>query len=336
MKALTTSASILVLGALMATQPATAQDMRARLGHVFATNSPVDQASKAFAQCVTDGTNNAISITVFPDSQLGGDEAIGRDLSRGGIEFAFLNPGSLTGLDPLLDIHYLPYIVSNNEEADAVFYNPDGILQTTIRDTMAKHGMRALDFFELEFRAVTNSQRAVETLADMNGLRLRVPGSVAIRSFFEEAGSQAVTLPFPELFVALQQGTVDGQDNGASITYNSRLFEAQKFMTQTNHVYAMGTVTVSEVVWSRLSEEQQGVVTECANTAATDQIAANRAAQAEFIAGIAEGGVEVTQLSPEAMAEFVELGRSLWTNLESAYGAERIQALRAEVGVDGQ
>lgn len=336
MKALSTTASFIVLGALLAAQPAAAQEMRARLGHVFATNSPVDQASKAFAQCVTERTGNAISLTVFPDSQLGGDEAIGRDLSRGGIEFAFLNPGSLTGLDPLLDIHYLPYIVSNNEEADEIFYNPDGILQTTIRETMAKHGMRAIDFFELEFRAVTNSQHAVETLAQMNDLRLRVPGSVAIRSFFDAAGAQSVTLPFPELFVALQQGTVDGQDNGASITYNSRLFEAQKFMTQTNHVYAMGTITVSEVVWNRLSEEHQGIITACADSAATDQIAANRAAQAEFIQGIAEGGVTVTELSPEAMQEFVDLGRSLWSNLEGAYGAERIAALRAEVGVDGQ
>ncbi|ODT74445.1 MAG: transporter [Pelagibacterium sp. SCN 64-44] len=336
MKALSTTVSLVVLGALMAAQPAASQEMRARLGHVFATNSPVDQASQAFAQCVNEGTGGAISMTVFPDSQLGGDEAIGRDLSRGGIEFAFLNPGSLTGLDPLLDIHYLPYIVSNNEEADAIFYNPEGILQTTVRETLANHGMRALDFFELEFRAVTNSQRAVESLEDMAGLRLRVPGSAAIRGFFEAAGSQAVTLPFPELFVALQQGTVDGQDNGASITYNSRLFEAQAFMTPINHVYAMGTITVSNVVWDRLSEDHQNVVTQCANTAAADQIVANRAAQAEFIAGIKEGGVTVSQLSPEAMQEFVDLGRSLWTSLEGIYGADRIAALRAEVGADGQ
>jgi tripartite ATP-independent transporter DctP family solute receptor len=336
MKALSTTTSVLVLAAMLAAQPAAAQDIRARLGHVFATNSPVDQASKAFAQCVTEGTGNAISVTVFPDSQLGSDEAIGRDLSRGGVDFAFLNPGSLTGLDPLLDIHYLPYIVSSNEEADAIFYNPDGILQTTIGETLAKHGMRALDYFELEFRAVTNSQHDVESLADMEGLRLRVPGSVAIRSFFDASGAQSVTLPFPELFVALQQGTVDGQDNGASITFNSRLFEAQKFMTRTNHVYAMGTITVSEVVWGRLSEDQQAIVTQCANTAATDQIAANRAAQDEFLDGIAAGGVTVTELSPEAMKEFVDLGRSLWSELEDAYGADRIAALRAEVGADVQ
>ncbi len=98
----------------------------------------------------------------------------------------------------------------------------------------------------------------------------------------------------------------------------------------------MGTITVSEVVWGRLSEDQQAIVTQCANTAATDQIAANRAAQDEFLDGIAAGGVTVTELPPEAMKEFVDLGRSLWSELEDAYGADRIAALRAEVGADVQ
>lgn len=333
MKTVTTAISLAALMAVGATTGAAAQD-RARLGHVFATNSPVDQASKAFAQCV--GDDAGISVTVFPDSQLGSDESLGRDLSRGSLEFAFLNPGSLTGLDPLLDMHYLPYIVSSFDEADKVFYNPDGVLQTNLRETMARHGMNAIGFFELEFRAVTNSEKPVETVEDMQGLRLRVPGSLSIRSFFEDAGSQAVTMPFPELFVALQQGTVDGQDNGASITYNSRLFEAQKYMTLTNHVYAMGAITVSQRFWDRLPDDTKAVIEECATTAAADQIADNREKNAEYLQGIVDGGVEVHELSPEAMEAFVEIGRGVWSKLEETYGAERIEALREEVsGLDG-
>lgn len=322
------TALAVVLGTLLP-QQASAQG-RARLGHVFASGSPIDNGSDAFAQCV--GSSAGISVSVFPDSQLGSDEALGRDLSRGSLEFAFLNPGSLTGLDPLLDFHYLPYIVSNFEEADRVFYNSDGILQTTLRETLGTRGMEALGFFELEFRAVTNSRQPVTTVADMAGLKLRVPGSESIRSFFEKAGSQAVTLPFPELFVALQQGTVDGQDNGASITYNSRLFEAQKYMTVTNHVYAMGTITAGKRFWDRLSEEQQTAIRDCATKAASDQIVANRAANATFLENIAAGGVAVHRLSDEEMAKFVELGRSLWADLEGTYGAERIAKLREEVG----
>lgn len=319
------------LSAIWATQPVMADEIQARLGHVFAIGSPVDQASRAFARCLEEQSGGDIAVAVFPDSQLGSDESLGRDLSRGGLEFAFLNPGSLTGLDPLLDIHYLPYIVSSFEEADRIFYNADGILQTTIRETMAEHGMHALDFFELEFRAVTNSVRPVEALSDIEDLRLRVPGSISIRSFFEQAGSQAVTMPFPELFVALQQGTVDGQDNGASITYNSRLFEAQSHMTLTNHVYAMGAITVSTRLWQDMSDAHKAIVSDCAAKAATDQIADNRIKNAEYLKGIVDGNVQVHELPDAEMAKFVELGRSLWVTLEETYGAERIAALRAEV-----
>ena len=209
MKTVTTAISLAALMAVGVTTGAAAQD-RARLGHVFATNSPVDQASKAFAQCV--GADAGISVTVFPDSQLGSDESLGRDLSRGSLEFAFLNPGSLTGLDPLLDMHYLPYIVSSFDEADKVFYNPDGVLQTNLRETMARHGMNAISFFELEFRAVTNSKQPVETVEDMQGLRLRAMDRrdlVLIEAF----GAAGVQVAWEETPQALQTGIASGYLN---------------------------------------------------------------------------------------------------------------------------
>ena len=313
-----------------------ANPVKLRLGHVFAINSPVDQASQDFAKLVKERTNGGIEITVFPNSQLGGDEALARDLSRGSLDLAFINPGSLSGLDPLMDIHYLPYIVSNFEEADKIFYNPNGILQKTLRETMAKHRMETLGFFELEFRAVTNSKRAVEKPDDLKGLKLRVPGSAGIRDFFIAAGSQAVAMPFPELFTALQQGTVDGQDNGASITFNSRLFEAQKFMTQTNHVYAMGAIAASQRLWNRLDDKQKDIIRNTAKEVADKEIKVNRAQNADFMKKIADGGVQVTKLSPEAFAEFRKVADRVWTKLEPVYGKERVDALRQEVKALGK
>lgn len=315
----------------MAGVSATAAEIKMRLGHVFAINSPVDEASKEFARLVGERTKNEITIAVFPNSQLGGDEALARELSRGSIELAFVNPGSLAGLDPLLDIHYLPYIATNFKEADAIFYNPNGILQKTLRDTLAKHKITTLGFFELEFRSVTNSSRAVEKVADLKGLKLRVPGSAGIKGFFEATGAQAVAMPFPELFTALQQKTVDGQDNGASITFNSRLFEAQKFMTPLNHVYAMGTVAASERTWGRLTDAQKKILQDTAAEVTAKQIQKNRELNGQFLKNIAQGGVRVTTLTPSAMAEFQRVGQTLWDKLAPVYGAERIVALREEV-----
>jgi len=308
-----------------------AAELKVRLGHVFAIDSPVDQASKRFAEEVSQRTRGEITITVFPNSQLGGDEALARDLSRGSLDLAFLNPGSLAGLDRLFDIHYLPYIANNFDEVDKIFYNPDGVLQRTLRQTLAKHRMQALAFFELEFRSVTNSVRAVKSASDLRGLKLRVPGSAGIQGFFEAVGAQTVSMPFPELFTALQQGTVDGQDNGASITYNSRLFEAQKFMTPLNHVYAMGSVTASSRLWGRLSAEQKQILQEAAEAVTKIQIANNRRLNAQYMQRIAEGGVTVNTLTPEALAEFRTLAGTVWDKLKPVYGDERVEQLRGEI-----
>jgi len=307
-----------------------AQEMKLRMGHVFAVDSPMDQASQEFVRLVKERTNGRLNITLFPNSQLGGELAQARELSRGSQDLALLNPGSLAGLDPLLDMHYLPYIATNFDAVDKVFYKPDGIIQKTLKDTLSKHKIETMGFFELEFRAVTNSRRAIEKPEDMTGLKLRVPGSAAIKGYFEAAGAQVVAMPFPELFTSLQQGAVDGQDNGASITYESRLFETQKYMTLTQHVYAMGTVAASARLWSRLSDADKKILTDTAVEVTARQIQNNRAKNAEFMAAIEKAGLQVTRPTPEQMAAFVKLADEVWEKLTPVYGAERIAQLRKE------
>jgi len=325
------AAAAFVASAMLGSFPALAQQVKARMGHVFATNSPMDQAAKEFAKLIGERSNGKIAITVFPDSQLGGEQAQARELSRGSLELALLNPGSLAGLDPLLDIHYLPYIASDFKAVDAIFYNPNGILQKTLRETLAKHKIQTLGFFELEFRAVTNSKQPIKSPADLTGLKLRVPGSAAIKSFFEAAGTQVVVMPFPELFTALQQQAVDGQDNGASITYESRLFETQKYMTTTQHVYAMGTVASSSRFWDKLSDADKKIFKDTAEEVMARQIKNNRELNGQFLQKIEASGIEVFRPDAQAMAEFEKLGQSVWDKLAPIYGEERIAALREEV-----
>lgn len=324
-------AAFLCAGAAFSASPIYAKELKLRLGHVFAANSPMDQASQEFSKLVKERTDGRIEITVFPNSQLGGELAQARELSRGSQDLALLNPGSLAGLDPLLDMHYLPYIASDFETVDKVFYNPQGIIQKTLSETLAKHKIETLGYFELEFRAVTNSKRPVEKPEDLAGLKLRVPGSAAIKGYFEAAGAQVVAMPFPELFTALQQGAVDGQDNGASITYESRLFETQKYMTTTQHVYAMGTVAASSRMWSKLSEADKKVLTQAAAEVTARQIKANRAKNAQFMAEIEKAGLQVTRPTAEQMAAFEALAQKVWDKLTPVYGEQRISQLREEV-----
>lgn len=306
-------------------------ETKLRLAHYAAANSPVDQAAQEFGRLVQERTQGRYSVTLFPNSQLGSVEANARDLARGSLDLSLLTPGSLAGLDPLLDIHYLPFIATSYKQADAIFYNPNGVIQKTVSETLAKHKIQTLGFYELEFRAVTNSQRPIEKPADLKGLKVRVPSSAAIKGFFEAAGAQAVVMPFPELFTALQQKTVDGQDNGAALTYESRLFETQKYMTTLQHVYAFGTFNAGSALWGKLSEADRKVFAATAVEVGQRQVQKNRQINDEFLKKLEAAGIKVTRPSEQAFAEFAKVADSVWDKLTPVYGAERIKALRDEV-----
>ncbi|PTL38381.1 TRAP transporter substrate-binding protein [Alkalicoccus saliphilus] len=301
-----------------------------RLGMVAAQDSIQHQGAEMFAERVEEKTNGEISIDVFPGGQIGSDESLGQDLGSGNLEFAFLNQGSLSGMDQMLDFHYLPYIVSSYEEADEIYYG-DGVIPQTMEETLLDNNIRALGWYELEFRGLSNSSGPVENPEDIDGLQLRVPGSQAIMSFFEEVGAQTVTVAMPELYTALQQGTVDGQDNGLLITYDNNLHETNEYYTRLNHVFATGTIAMSEQIWGNSSEEHQAALEEAAEEAQEWQIEAQRAEVEEYAQMMESEGVEVIELDDNQLETFQEIGMDLWDELEDVYGSENIEELRNEV-----
>lgn len=301
-----------------------------RLGHVFSVNSVQDKAAHHFADLVKDKTKGAVEITIFPASQIGGDEALGQDLSRGNLDFSFLNQGSLAGMDKLLDFHYLPYIATNYKQVDALYYG-NGIIPQTMNETLAKHNIHMLASYELEFRGLSNSKHPVTSINDMKDLKLRVPGSKAIMGFFQKTGAQAVAIPMPELYTALQQKTVDGQDNGVEITFDNKLQETNKYYTRLNHVYASGTIDVSDSVWKKVSPEVQKALTDAAKETQDWEIKENRKNIDDYIGKMKSEGVQVVDLTPEQTAEFQKVGASLWDQFADIYGADRIEKLKQEV-----
>ncbi|MDH5858278.1 TRAP transporter substrate-binding protein [Lampropedia aestuarii] len=310
---------------------ALAQDVKMRLAHVFPEQSSVGAAANKFAELAAERSNGRIQVAVFHAGQLGGDEAIGRELVRGTIDLALVNPNSMVGMDPMLDFHILPYIASSNEEADRVFYGEENIIHTTLKDALAKHRIRVLGYFENDFRAISNSKHAVKTVDDLKGLKLRVVPSQSLRLFFQKAGAQVVTLPFPEIFTALQQGTVDGQENGVILTHQARFFETQKFVTISNHSYVMSTIAASERSLGKLSKDDQALLAAIGQEVGQWQVQANRANVAGALDELRKAGLTIDELSPEAVQGFRGLAEEVWLELTPVYGKERVDALRALV-----
>jgi TRAP-type C4-dicarboxylate transport system substrate-binding protein len=144
-------------------------------------------------------------------------------------------------------------------------------------------------------------------------------------------GAQTVLMPFTELFVALQQGTVDGQENGPILSQTSGLMETQKYMTLTNHLFGISGIVISQRFWDKLTPEQQEAVARASKEISEETFQEAEEATAKSVEAVKAMGVEVIDLTPEQMQAFVEVGRSTWVDLEPVFGADRIAAVRAEV-----
>lgn len=302
----------------------------ASLGSVAAETSNQIEAARMFADKVNEYTDGTVTINVFPAGQIGSDESMAEDLSRGNLEFSFLNQGSCAGFDQMLDVHYLPFIARNYEEADLLYYG-DGVIPTTLKETLASHDITVLGWYENEFRGLSNSVREVRTAADLQNMKLRVPGSAAIKDFFTEAGAQAVIIAMPELYTALQQGTVDGQDNGVLITHDNKLDETNAFYTYLKHVYAMSAICVSDVTWNQFNADQQDAILRAAQEAQEWQVQATRDQIDGYMEEMVAQGVQIYELTDEDIATFVEVADRTWENMKSVYGEDLIEALKAEV-----
>ena len=300
---------------------------------IAADGSVIVESARMFADKVKEYTNGSIIINVFPGGQLGSDEAAAEDMARGNIEFGQLMPSSLAGLDPMMDCLFLPLIANNYEEADKLFYNSEGIIQKTLVETIAKYDITVLGWFENEFRGLSNSVREVRTANDVKGLKIRVPGSAAVKTYFEELGAQPVVMPMTELYTGLQQGTVDGQDNGPLITHDNNLEESNKYYTYLKHVYLAGTFSVSNKLWSTLTPEQQDGVKKAAEEAQAWQIPASRALVDTYLQEMAASGVTITELTPEDVETFSAAADRTWEKMRSVYGDEFIDGLKAEIAV---
>lgn len=314
--------------AVGAAAPALAADYR--LAHIYAPDSPTAQAAVRFADAVREGTQGAVNIKVFPAGQLGGDEQLARELSRGLLDFGFINHGTASGLDRRLDMLALPSVATNFEQVDKLYYG-DGVIPRTAKEALQRLNIRHLGWFESEFRSVANSKRPIQSAADLKGLKIRVPAARSLRMFFDDAGSQTVVMPITELFTALQQGTVDGQDNGPVLTLTSKLYESTKYLTLTNHVFSHGAMVASQAVFDKLSPAHQAVVQKVAREVSAEQIQKQRAMVGDAVAKLKAAGVQVNELSPAARAEMLKISMGVWDKMAENYGAERIAQLRKEV-----
>jgi TRAP-type transport system periplasmic protein len=319
------------LGLLLAAAGAQAQDIKERtlrFGFQNATDHPIGVGLQRFADLVKQKSGSKITVRLFPGGQLGGDLQTVSALQGGTIDMTVLNTGVLAGIDKSTAILDFPYLFNSEKEADAVVDGPAG---QKLHERLASKGLIGLAYFENGFRQLTNSRRPVAKAEDFQGLKLRVLQLPLFIEVFQALGASPVPLAFPEVYTALEQKVVDGQENPVNTIYFSKLHEVQKFLSLTRHVFNPQSVLISKRTWDRFSPDEKALLQQAANEAAVYQRQASREQTGKSIELIKQAGVTVNEVSPDEIERIRQRIKPIVEKFTKDIDPEVTQQVQAEL-----
>jgi len=285
--------------ALAAMGMALAQDKTIKFANQNAVGHPIIQGMEKFKEIVEKQSGGKIKVNIFPGGALGSDQANVSAIQGGTLEMAAMNSGIFASQVKDFAVFDFPFMFANGKEADAVV---DGAFGHKMHAKLEDKGMVGLGYYELGFRNMTNGKRAINKVADIEGLKLRVIPNPINVDWVKALGANPTPLPFPELYAALEQKAVDGQENPLATIFGAKLFEVQKHLTLTGHQYNPQSVVISKKFWDGLSASEKKIVSDAVAESAKFQRTTARALEAGTLETLKKNGMEVTTLPASEMA----------------------------------
>ena len=280
-----------------------------------------------FADLVKERTQGKVIIAVYSDSQLSGS-SLNREiemLREGKIDFSFTSTLIYTNFDRRFFACSMPWLFLRPDAADKFLAGPVG---RNVLDMTRTQGIEGLALGENGFRQITNSRHAIRVPDDIRGLRIRVPNEMSV-NVYRALGADPRIMAFPALYKALQEQTVDGQENPVELIATTHLYEVQKHVTAWNYSYDAFILGANRRLYDSFDSHTQAILREAAREAAAYQIKlARESAQAKWNL-LKEKGMEVTELTPAQSRAFQERMQPVYGEYETVIGKELMDALRA-------
>jgi tripartite ATP-independent transporter DctP family solute receptor len=281
----------------LAAGPALAQQVKLTLGHGAAAGNPRDEGAKKFAEAVKQMSNGRIDVQVAGSAQLGDDVAMITGMRTGSIDMSLNSQGAVSNVVPEFAALGMPYLF---EDAPHAWRVVDGSVGEEIAKKTEAKGMIVLGYMDNGIRHTTNNKRPIQKPEDLKGLKIRTPPSPVAVAIFRALGADTQALKFSELYIALQQGTVDGQENPVTNFYYSKLYEVQPHFALTGHMYETTPFLMSKRSWDRLSEPDRQAVRAAAKVAVEHQRRLALDDDTRLLELLPKHGVKITQVDREA------------------------------------
>lgn len=293
-------------------------------------SSPKHAAALAFESCVEGKTEGAIDVQVFPASQLGNGTEVIEAMQLGSVAMAAVHDGAIAPVHPPFSALALPYLFDDQAMAWAVMDGPFG--DAMAADMLDKTGIRMFGVADNGVRNFTNNVKPIAEPADMAGMKMRVMVAPVWVKLVESLGASATPVPWPELPGALQQGVVDGQENGVTNIVDASLYQHQKYVSLDGHVFSWHAYLMAEPYWQSLAPSEQSAVAACTEIAMTIHRGMTAAQDANAAAILSEKGMTVVPVSPAQKAKFRDAAQpAVREYLAGEIGAEWLEKLDAAV-----
>jgi tripartite ATP-independent transporter DctP family solute receptor len=285
----------LALSVMLAT-PVFADTLQLKFGHVGKPGSLFEASANEFAKRANAKLGSKAEVVVFGSSQLGKDKELLKKLKLGTINFA-LPSSVMSSVADEFGLFDMPYLVKDREHMARI---EKKIVWPTLAPILEKKGYKVLALWENGFRNITNNKRPINTPKDLQGLKLRTPKSVWRVKMFKAYGANPTPLSFSEVFVALQTGTFDGQENPLAQIASGKFQEVQKYLSMSGHVYTPAYVTVSTKYWNKLPADVRNILESTAME--TQDFVYETAAKMEvdLLAELKAGGIKVNNADKDA------------------------------------
>lgn len=290
LNAITLSISLALSSTALASGFTDMDPVTLRLAHVVNEQDGFHIAAVKFQELVAERTEGAVSIELYPNASLGDERTLLEGMQIGTVDMGLITNGPVANFVGEMAVFELPFLFPSPEAAYGVL---DGPIGQELLDKLSEVNLKGLAYAERGFRNLTNSERAVNTPEDMDGLRIRVMENPVYVDTFRALGANAIPMAWTEALTAMQQGTIDGQENPVNVIHSFKLNETQDYMTLSRHTYAPAIFVMGMPAWNKLPDAAQDVLTAAAQEAAEHERKINAEMESGQLADLREAGMQI-------------------------------------------
>jgi tripartite ATP-independent transporter DctP family solute receptor len=304
------------------------QERTIRWGHLNNTDHPVSLGVQKFAEILATKSGGKLKVREFAASQLGNEMQMQSALRGGTQEMLSASTTSLASVVKELGLLDFPFAVSATAQAEALVAGPFG--QAMI-DVLPEKDLIGLGYWGLGFRNTTNSSRSIAKVEDFAGLKLRVIPNPVFLETFKALKANPVPMNFGELYTALENKTVDGQENPYTVILSNKFYEVQKFVSATNHAYTQNILLVSKKFWDKLSSEEQKMMREAVAETRDYQREQTRIQTDKALAELKAKGMTFNEIAPAEYARMQQATKAVAERFSADFDQGKVKLFNSEL-----